>query len=140
MLRPLRLLLLSVLVLSVGACDSSEPEMIDPGPAPASFRIASRVVTDGNGDEYLLFAARPTETIALSLVNIENPVGQREQFNANNQLVAANDVVDLQAPGFGYFRVSGEWSFRFTYISQGGAGDQVVVTETVNVGARVRNN
>ena len=127
--------LMAVLLLALPACDGGDPEEPEPEPVLAQFRVASVTITDVDGTEFLQFAARPTQTIELSLVDIENPVGNSVQFNANNTLVAANSSIQLQDPQFGYFRVSGTWTFRFTYIDEGGAGSQRVVTETINVGA-----
>lgn len=129
-----RFILLIALAFTVAACDSSEPEP-EPEPTLAQFRIASVVVPGQAGTELLLFTARPTETIELTLVNIENPRGQSIEYITNNQVVAANQPIDLQDDGTGYTRVSGEWTFRFTYISEGGAGQQRIVTETLSVSA-----
>ena len=131
MAKILRFVLLLALALPFAACDSSEPEI-------PTFSVASVTVSDG-ADQFLQFVARPSTDVELSSVVIENPVGNTQTFNAGNQLILANDPLPLQDSDFGYFRVSGQWSFRFTGISDGGAGERFTVTTQINVSARVRN-
>ena len=133
-LRPaLSALLVLGAALTVSACDSEEPEP-EPERVVPTFRVASVTITD-DGTQFLQFAARPDLDVELSSVLIENPAGSTASFNAQNSLVLANEAIALQASDVGYFRVSGEWSFRFTGIDDGGAGERFTTTTTINVGA-----
>lgn len=124
------------LILTASACDSEDPEPEpEPEPIVPTFRVASVTVTDDDGTQFLLFAARPDQDVELSSVLIENPAGATRTFNAGNALVLTNEALDLQNPGEGYFRVSGEWTFTFTGITEGGAGERFTTRRNIEVGA-----
>ncbi len=133
----LRLLVLAALVLSVAACDSSEP--MEFGVPDPSFQVPAIPQSFSDGTAGLQFAAVPDTDIELSSVVIRNPLGDQVTFNAGNTLVLAGTRILLQEPGFIFFRVSGTWSFTFTGINESGAGERFSVSTTVPVAARVRN-
>ena len=133
-LRPaLSALLVLGVLLVAPACDSGDPEE-EPVREVPTFRVASVTIND-EGTQFLQFAARPDQDVELSSVRIENPAGATETFNAQNSLVLSGEAIALQASNIGYFRVSGEWSFRFTGIDEGGAGERFTANSTINVGA-----
>lgn len=118
--------------IAVGCDSGGGGEDDDPPPPPAaqpSFSIASVVVTLSDGSQGLQFAATPNADIELTRVNIRNPLGQSDVFNANNDVFLSGVSIALQDPGVGYFRVSGDWSFQF--IGRRAAGDQSSFDVTV---------
>lgn len=134
--RFLSLLFVLTLLLGASACDSSDPEPDpDPDPPPTvTFSVASETVTS-DGQQFLLFDARPSQNVTVTSVIITNPRGDRETFNAQGVTVLQGENVALQDPGFGYFRVSGEWSFQFTGALAPPNSGNYQVTTRVNVGA-----
>ena len=118
--------------IAVG-CDSGGSGEDDDNPPPASvapsFSIASIVVELADGSQGLQFAATPNADVELTRVNIRNPLGQTDVFNANNNVFLSGVSIALQDPGVGYFRVSGDWSFQF--IGRRAAGDQSSFDVTV---------
>ena len=127
--------LYAVLLLSFVAvgCDSGGDDNDDDNPPPTTvaptFSLASVVVTLADGSQGLQFAATPNADVELTRVNIRNPLGQSEVFNANNNVFLSGQSIALQDPGIGYVRVSGDWSFQF--IGRRAAGDQSSFDVTV---------
>lgn len=122
-----RFLLLIALAFSVAACDSSEPE--EPVEQPPTFSIASRVVTLVDNSQGLQFFATPNDDVSLVRVDVRNPIGQSETFDAQRVIVLSGEVTPLQDPNFGYNRISGTWNFRF--VGSRAAGSQQTFDLTV---------
>ena len=124
--------------LTFSACDSGGDETPPPvvGPSAPTFSIASRPATFDDGRAGLEFFATPSASVTLTEVVITNPVGQSERFNANNNAVLSGAATPLQVDGFAYFRVSGNWTFRFVGARSPAVTDGAFdVTQTLAVGA-----
>lgn len=130
MLRSLCLLALVALALPIAACSSSEPEDTETEPPP-SFQIASIVVPFGDGTQGLQFAARPSADVSLVRVDITNPVGNSIVFSPQTAIVLSGQAVQLQNANEAYFRVSGNWTFRF--VGSRAAGSQATFDVTTSL-------
>lgn len=105
--------LVALLALALGACDSNEPDPVDPPVNAPTFAISSVPVVFTDGTPGLQFSATPNATVTLAEVVITNPRGQVERFNPGNNNFLSGVAIDLQDPTVGYTRVSGTWNFRF---------------------------
>ncbi|WP_412068980.1 hypothetical protein [Rubrivirga sp. IMCC43871] len=133
-----RFLLLAALLFSVAACDSGEPEVLDPPEAQPTFQIASVVVPFGDGTQGLQFAAIPNADVRIVRVDIINPIGNAIVFSPQESVILAGERVPLQAGNEAYFRVSGSWSFRFVGTRAAGSQSSFDVTTPLSVSARTR--
>ncbi len=126
------LLLLPVLLFACGKKGPSEPE----APPPPKFNISTVNVTLADGSDGIQFFAKPDKDVRLVRVDITNPLGNKTSFNAGGEIYVKDQLIELQAPGTAYIRVSGTWTFEFVGNLEPN-GDNFTVKQTVNVSAKV---
>lgn len=131
---PLALFTLACLLFMGCGGDDKPTQPPPPPPATPTFTVSSVNVTLQGGADGLQFFAKPSMDIALTRVDLTNPLGGSLIFNAGNIVVLKEQVVALQDPNTGYVRVSGTWTFRFTGTVQP-AGTAFDVIATLNVSA-----
>ncbi len=104
-------------------------------PTPPSFAISSHNVQMG-GVDYIQFYARPNMNISLIRVDITNPLGNKQIFNVGGGVFLTEEVIHLQDPNWGYYRISGSWDFRFVGNHEP-TKEGFDVTQTLNVSAKI---
>ncbi len=124
------ILMFTVLLAGCGKKSPSEPE----APPPPSFSISTVNVTLADGSDGIQFFAKPDKDVRLVRVDITDPLGNKMSFNAGGEIYVKDQVIQLQAQGTAYVRVSGTWTFEFVGNVEPN-GDNFTVKQTVNVGA-----
>ena len=127
--------LLAVLLLALPACDSGEPEVIEPIDVDPSFEIASRVITLADNSQGLQFFVTPNMDVTLNRIEIRNPLGQGGAAPIQNLVILAGQTEALQDDDFGFFRVSGSWRFSFGGTLRADPTNAFDVTTTLDVSA-----
>ena len=126
-------LLASLLITGCGKDDNpTGPE----APAPPNFTLSSINVQLQGGVEGIQFFGRSSRDISLVRVNITNPLGGQQVFNAGGNVFLTDEVIALQEANTGYVRVSGSWSFRFVGNHEP-TKESFDVTQTLNVSAKL---
>lgn len=103
--------LIFITIICLSACKDDENPVI-PEAAP-TFTVFSQTENWG-GDLVLLFYARCKDCdINLIKVTITNPANQSLTYNAGNNLYVKDQNFALQETGYGYYKLSGPWKFKF---------------------------
>lgn len=80
---------------------------------PPTFRVNAVPTTLPGNQPALQFLATPDTEVKLIRVDLTTPLGDRITFDPQGVVVLGGERTPLQAQNFAYFRVSGDWTFRF---------------------------
>ncbi len=122
--------------LLIAGCSKDDNPTGPEAPSPPSFTISSLKVQLQGGVDGIQFFARPNIDLSLVRVNITNPLGNQQVFNAGGNVFLTDEVVALQDANTGYVRVSGTWNFRFVGNHEP-TKESFDVTQTLSVSAKL---
>lgn len=106
------LLLMPFLLVGCGDSDSTAPEP-DPGPPPPVFTATSLGATLQDGRPGVQFRAIASVNVSLVQVVLTPPGSPPINFSPQQQIMLGGQPFDLQDPGVGYYRWTGNWIIRF---------------------------
>ncbi len=135
--KTLAMLYVFIFAFSIFLAGCSDDDPSGPGaPDPPAFTLSSLNVGLAGGVSGIQYFARTDKDISLIRVNITNPIGGEQVFNAGGEVFLSNELIGLQEDGTGYVRVSGAWTFRFVGNHEP-TKESFDITQTLSVSAKV---
>ncbi len=111
-----KLFLVALLVFSISFGCSSKDDDDNPlapaQPQPPGFTISSINVALQGGTEGIQFFGRANKDVSVIRVDVIDPLNQKTVYNVGGGVFLSAEIIAFQDTNFGYFKASGQWSFR----------------------------